>query len=331
MSKGIGRLVSVSINREIQRGTAVGTPMFSIAYAELDIDEKDSRVLDEQAYGVIEGSTGESIVKQWSEATIKAPIGDQHFPLILYSLLGTLTTVTGTATGTPYYHTLVLQQGAQHQSLTLQLDDSLGGQDYVYPLGVVTDLEIAYERGQFINYTTNLKAKKGTAQSVTGTPIAENRFLPQHLTFKYGTARASLTSATAIPLKSAKITMNQNIEDDDVLGNIAPVDFLNKHFTIEGEVEAIWQNESDFKTDSLTGTARAVRFELTNNSTVIGTATGTVSPALRIDLHKVTFEPITKPYRLNDIVMQRLAFKAHYDTTTARMVTVDAVNSKSFY
>ena len=69
MSKGIGRLNQVGIAKETSRGTAVGTPTYMIAFAELDLDEKDQRVIDEQSYGVVENSVGESIVKQDRKST----------------------------------------------------------------------------------------------------------------------------------------------------------------------------------------------------------------------------------------------------------------------
>ena len=329
MSKGIGRLLQVGINRETSRGTATGTPAFMIAFAELDVEEKDTRVIDEQSRGIIESSVSESIVKQWMEGSIKAPIGDKHFPLVLYAVLGTLSTVVGTATGTPVTHTITVQEGAQHQSLTILLDDPLGGQDYTHALTVISQLEIAYEREAFLSYTASIRGKKGVANSVTPATVSENRFLPQHVTFKYAATQSALDAATAIPIKSATLRINQNIQDDDVLGNIAPQDFLNKQFEIEGELEAIWQNESDFKTNSLTGTARAIRLDLINTSAVIGT--GSTNPSLRIDLHNVQFQPLTRPIRLNDIVMQKLSFRAHYNTTDSKAVTITAVNAQTAY
>jgi len=328
MAKGIGRLIQVGINKESQRGTATGTPAYMIAWADLTIDDKDVRAIDDQSRGVIEGSVTESVVKQWSEANIKAPIGDKSFPLVLFSLLGTIST-TGTV-GTAFTHTITVQEGAQHQSLTILVDDPLGGQDYVHALAVPNTLQISYEREKFLAFSADFMAKTGSAVSVTGTAVGENRFLPQHLTFRQALTQATLGTGTAVSLKSATLKISQNIESDDVLGNVSPIDFLNKNFMIEGDVEAIWQNESDFKTNSLTGTARAVRFDLVNTAVSIGTVTPT-NPQLRIDLHSVIFQPVTREIKLNDLVMQKLSFRAHYSVTDSKMVTVTAVNQSSFY
>ncbi len=329
MSKGIGRLNQVGIAKETSRGTAVGTPTYMIAFAELDLDEKDQRVIDEQSYGVVENSVGESIVKQWMEASIKAPIGDNHFPLLLYSILGTLNTSIGTATGTPCTHTITVAQSAQHQSLTILLDDPIGGQDYKHANAVIAQLEIAYEREAFLSYTASVKAMKGAAATVNPVAVSENRFLPQHVVFKLATTQSGLTAATAMPIKSATLRITQNIQDDDVLGSVSPADFLSKQFAIEGELEAIYQNETDFKSNSLTGTARAMRLDLINTDAVIGT--GAANPSIRIDLNKVVFQPITKPIRLNDIMVQRVSFRAHYSATDSKMVTITAVNSQQSY
>lgn len=325
MSKGIGRIVQVGIARESTRGTSPGAATFYIPWAEVDIDEKKRFVLDEQSRGVIEDSTGQSIVSEWAEATIKAPVGDKHFPLILYALFGTLS--SGSVVDSAYIHTITMQQDAQHDSLSLYIDDPVMGQDYTHALAVPTQVEIAYERDQFVTYTAAFMAKKGATATLTPAATAENRFLPQHLTFKLAATQAGLTAAGAIVIKSLNIRMTQNVEADDVLGNIAPADFLNKQFTIEGTVEAIAQNESDFKTHFNAGTVRAMRCDLTS-TVLIGSSS---TPYLILDLHSVIFTEMTKPYRLNDVVMQTLSFKAHYNTTDSKMMTLTARNATVSY
>ncbi len=329
MAKGIGRLLQIGIARETTRGTPPASATFWIPFSELDIDEKDARVTDEQSRGVIEASVGESIVKQWAEAAIKAPIGDIHFPLILYALCGTLTT-TDNPDANPVVkdHTLAVQQGAQHQSLALYTDDPLAAQDYSHALAVPTSLEIVYEQAKFLEYSAAFRAKKGATATNTPAATSENRFLPQHLTFKTAATQAGLGAAAATIIKSLALRFNPNIEDDDVLGNIAPVDFLNKQFMVEGELEAIWQNESDFKTNALAGTVRAMRLDLLNNNVVIGTA---ANPELKIDLHSVFFKELTRPVRINDIVKQTLQFTAHYNTTDAKLLTIIATNIQASY
>lgn len=323
--KGIGRLVQIGIAREATRGTTPASATFYVPWAELDLDEKKRFVVDEQTRGVIEDSVGQSIVSEWAEGTIKAPIGDKHFPLFLYAIFGTL----GTAgpTDSAYTHTISVAQSAIHQSLSFYLDDPLAAQDYTFGNGMVSQLEIQYERDQFITYVANIIAKKGVTATLTPAATAENRFLPQHLVFKLAATQAGLGAASAISIKSLTLRIAQNVEADDVLGSATPTDFLNKQFSIEGTVEAIFKDEADFKTAFLAGTVKAMRLDLIQ-TVLIGV---TAVPKITIDLHSVVFTELTRPVRLNDIVMQTLSFKAHYNTTDSKIATVSAINAQASY
>lgn len=329
MSKLISRLAQFGIAKETVRGTPEAAATYYIPWNDLSVEEKDVKVQEDQAYGVIEDAVGAQIVKQWAEASLKAPIGDKHFPLILLAALGTLNTTDDPDTDpTIKDHTVTLAQTAQHQALSLFLDDPIAGQDYKHGLGVVNSLEINYELGKILSYSLGLKAKKGAIATLTPSTTTENRFLPKHLTFKLATNLAGLPGAAAMNIRSLTLKIEKNIEDDDALGSIAPIDFLNKQFSIEGTIEAIFQNETDFKTIALAGTPKAMRIDLKNTDVTIGTA---ANPQVQIDLAKVIFKEITKPYKVNEIVKQTLSFKAYYSTADTKMITALCVNAVASY
>ena len=328
----IGRLFQVGIARETTRGTAISAATFWIPFSELQIDEKWENAIDEQSQGVIEGSVGETRVKEWAEGTIKAPISDKHFPLILYSILGSLSSASNAdGSGNVYDHTITVGQTAQHQSLTLFLNDpaaSGGAQDYKHALGVVSSLEITYQQGQFVSYSAAVKAKKGVQASLTPAQSTENRFLSQHVVFKVASNLSGLGAASALNIRSLSLKIDQGIEDDMVLGSKAPNDYLNKQFTIEGQLEARWDDEATFKSTALAGTAKAFRIDLQNTDVTIGSS---AHPGLTIDLAKVVFTAITRPQKLGDIVVQTLQFRAHYSISDSKMVTILATNLQASY
>ena len=328
MSKALGRVVSLGIAKETVRGTAETAATFYIPWSEASVEEKDTKIADEQSYGIIEDSTGMSIVKQWAEATVKAPIGDKHFPLILFSALGALSTAANAdASGTVKDHTITVAQTAQHQALTLFLDDPASGADYKHALGCLNSLEIKFELGKFLDYQATFKAKKGATATLTPSVVAENRFLPQHLTFKTAANLAGLTAASAIQIRNLSLKIEKNLEEDDALGSIGPVDFLNKQISIEGQLEAVWSDET-FKTLALAGTIKAMRLDLNNLDVTIGTA---AHPQIVLDLAKVTFKELTRPFKLNDIITQQLSFKASYSSGDTKMVTIKATNLQASY
>lgn len=326
MSKGLGRFVQFGVARETVRGTSEAAPTFWIPVDELEVDEKDERVMNDQSRGLLESSVGENIVKQYSEISIKAPITDKTFPLFLYNFLGSLS--TSGPTDSAYTHTWNVAQSVQHQALSLFVDDPLGAQDYKYALGMGKSLEINYERGKYLNFGASFRAKKGATATLTPATTTENRFLPHHLTFKIATTQAGLTGASATVIKSAKITFNPNLEDDDVLGAISPQDFNNKDFSVEGTLEALWENESAFKTASLLEATRALRFDLTNTDVLIGASS---RPQVQFDFHAVNFRPVTRAIKLNDMVMQTIAFKAHYSLTDSKMVVATTRSAQVSY
>lgn len=397
MAKGIGRKLQFGIAKEATRGTAETSVDYWLAWAEVALEEKFQNAIEEQAYGVIEDSIAEARVKDWSEGPLKANIGDKSIGLLLLSLFGTDTPAAQAGGNSSVYdHVLTVQQGAQHQSLTFFVHDTLAGQDYSHALGVVTKVDIDFALGKIVEFNAGLKSKKGVAQSsYTPAQVVENRFVPQYMVFKVaptiagvgagvilsasttntstavtglsstlalqkgmavsgtgiaaGTTIAAVVSSTAITLsaaatatgspsltftavaiklKSAKITIDSDSEDQDVLGSTAPEDFLNKNFKAEGTIEAIWQNESDFKTFVLAGTAQALLLNLQNTDVTIGAS---ANPGVKFEFTKVTFEEITRPLKAGELVYQTLKFKAHYSTTDSYMVKATVTNLEAAY
>ena len=329
MSKGIGRLIQFGIAKETVRGTPETTATYWIPFSEFDLNEKFTLINDEQSRGIIEDAVGQSKVKEWSEGSVKAPIGDKHFALILNAILGSLSTGANTdPSGTVKDHTITVAQSSQHQTLSLFIDDPLAAQDYKHGNGAISSLEINYELNKYLEYALNIKAKKGLTATLTPSATTENRFLPQHVVFKLASTYAGLSAASAMNIRSLSLKIEQNIEDDDVLGSVAPGDFLNKQFVITGTLEALWQNETDYKQAALATTAKAMRIDLKNTDVTIGTA---ANPEIRIDLAKVIFKEITRQVKINDLVRQTLSFKATYSISDTLMVSALVTNLVTSY
>ncbi|HVB33714.1 MAG TPA: phage tail tube protein [Patescibacteria group bacterium] len=329
--KGIGRLFSVGIAKETARGTAETSATYWIPFSDASIDEKFENVTQDEAYGIIEDSVGQFRVKNWAEGTLKVPLTDQSLPLLLYSIFGHNADATHSGETTVYDHTLTVGETAQHQSLTLFIHDPLSGQDYSHANGVIHKLELTAELKKFIDLSLSVKAFKGATQtSFTPSIVAENRFLPQHLTFKYATTVSGLSSATAIALKSIKLSIDESIEDDDVLGQDSPLDFLNKEFKITGQLEAIFENNTDFKQVALAdpNVAQALSIDIKNTDVTIGTA---ANPEVAITLDKVYFTEYSRPIKVKDLVYQTVKFVAAYSVTDSEMAKIVVTNTVASY
>jgi hypothetical protein len=324
MTKFIGRLADIGIAKEAARGTAEASVDFYLPKVSLTIDDEIEQAIDESSIGVIEDSTNASVVAKYAEGEIEGNIYDKSFGLILNATLGTVGT-TGPAQTTVYTHAFSVAQSAQHQSLTLFLDD--GNQDYKYPLAVLASLELDFALGQYARYKAAFRSMKGATASLSPSYSAENHFLPQHAVVQYATTLAGLSSPTTVNVRSFKINIEKNIEDDRKLGSLDQSDILNKQLAVDGSIELVFDAET-FKTQQLADTSLAMRVVLTNTDVTIGSS---MNPKLTITLAKVKFSNFEKDYDNDGVVMATVDFKAHYSLSDTAMITAELINTQTSY
>jgi len=327
MAKGIGRLVSWGYAKEATRGTAQSSASAWSPWDALDFDEKGDNVKQDQAVGVIEDTSAQYRVKNYADGSFKMPLTDQSSALLLLAMFGGQS-VSTVATGV-YAHTFTVGESAQHPSLTFFIHDPLGGTDYSYANGVVHKLDIDSELKKFVQLSVSCRAQKGVSQSsFSPSIISENRFIPQYATFKYATSVSGLSGATPIALKNYKISINANIEDQDVLGSVAPADFLNKEFTVSGTLDAIYQNISDFKSPFLAtpNVAQAMSITWANTDVTIGSAS---NPTLAITMPQVYFTDLGIKKSPKDTIYQSLKFEATYSLLSSYMIQAVLTNTVS--
>lgn len=323
MTKFIGALANVGVAKEAVRGTAETSATFWIPKMTLSVDDIIEQVVDENTIGVIEDSVDAKITHKVAEGEIEGKITDKTIGLLLYSLLGSKA-VSG-PTDSAYTHTFTVSQSAQHQSLTLFQDDP--NQDYKYALAMITKMEIMLELGKFATFKAGFRAKSGATATLTPSYSAENTFLPQHGVIKVATTQSGLTAASALNLRSAKFSVDTNVEDDNAIGSVSPVDILNKQVMCEGELEIVFNDET-FKTDMLADTAKALRIEVNNTDALIGASS---TPKLTFDFHSVKFSEFKRNYGNGDIVTASVKFKAFYKIADSKMLTFSLINAQASY
>lgn len=324
MAKFLGRTADIGIAKEGTRGTAEAAAAFWIPKLSMSYDDGIEQAIDESSLGVIADSADAKVIGKFATGDLEGYIGDKSIGLLLLSALGTVNT-TGPAETSVYTHAFTVDQSAQHDSLTIFLDDA--NQDYKYALGMIDSLQIDAELGQFAKFSASFRSKAGETATLTPSYTAENRFLPQHITLKYAADEDDLGTGTAVSVRAVNLTISKNIEDDRKLGSLDPVDILNKQLSIEGSMELVF-DANTFKTEMLADTAKAIRLELTNSDVTIGT---TLKPKITIDLAKVKFSQFERNYANDEIVTATVSFKAFYSTTESEMITVDLVNEQASY
>jgi hypothetical protein len=324
MTKFIGRLADIGIAKEASRGTAESSVDFYLPKVSLTIDDGIEQAVDESSIGVIEDSINASVVGKYAEGEIEGNIYDKSFGLILLAALGSLST-SGPSQTSVYTHAYSVLQSAQHPSLTLFFDDP--NQDYKYPLAMLTTLEMDFVVGQYARYKAAFRSKKGETATLSPSYSAENHFLPQHIAVQYATTVSGLSSPTTVEVRSAKITINKNVEDDRKLGSLDQDDILNKQLSVEGSLELVFDAET-FKTQMLADTSLALRIVATNTDVTIGSS---LNPKLTITLAKAKFSNFERNYDNDSTVIATVDFKAHYSLGDTAMITAELINTQSSY
>jgi hypothetical protein len=139
-----------------------------------------------------------------------------------------------------------------------------------------------------------------------------------------GVASTMSFGPMVVKVKSAKLSINQNVEAQDVLGSTSPADFLNKEFNVTFSIEAIWQNESDFKTDFMSNAANAFRLDMKNTDVTIGIA---ANPQLQIDMAQCYVTELSRPIKVKDLIYQTIKGRAVYSISDTSMLKCTLVNT----
>lgn len=324
MTKVIGRKFSVGIGKESSRGTAVAAS-FWIPKTDVSVDDRINYAINDSSIGVIEDSIGQDVVGKYSEVSIGGNIYDKSFGLLLLATFGTETSQTLVETGV-YDHLFNVAATSQHTSLTIACADPNGGTGLRYTLGMVDQLEISFEIGNYLKYQVDMRANANVATANTASFTAENLFRPQDGTVKFATNLAGLGAAAAIAIKKGSITIKKNLEDDFIIGNVVAADRLNKEFVVEGMLELLYDDRTMVDTYMLADLQQAMRIDFQNLGTLIG---ATKSPQLVFDMGKVKIQEVSRKIDNGNIISQTVKFKAFYSIADSMMIKATIRNTQS--
>lgn len=324
MTKFIGRRVNVGLAKETVRGTPVAAAHW-LPKTAVGFFDRTAKVTSKLSYGNIGDAAQAYKVMEWAEGNIETELNDRAFGLILYSLFGTLNT-TGPS-DSAYTHTFSVAGSNQHQSLTITLSDP--DRTDQYALCMIDSLEITIVPGEPVMINAIFKGRSGRAIAAPAvTYVAFNKFLGRHASVKLATLVGGLAAASTLSVKSLKIKINKGTLMNNVLGTVWPDDILNQKLEITGEMELDLEDQT-YRQLMLDASYRALRLQLTNNDVLIGAAS---RPDFKLDLARVHFESWEANRPNDEIVTQKVTFRALYDVTTDTIVnSCTLINNVSSY
>lgn len=325
MSKFIGRLVDIGVARETSRGTYVA-PTFWLPHVAFSFDDKITQARSDAGLSRIEDSEEAFVISNYSQGDFEGEIRDKSFGLILYSLLGSVS--TSGPTDSAYTHAFSLSNTNSHTSLSLTVHDPNTSE--FYKLVMLDSLEIKAELDEIVKFTASFMGKKGGGTtSASSAYVAENKFTKKHVQLRVASTIGGLSGAAVVSLKSLSVTFNKNVILDEVLGTAEPEDILNRQLSIEGELTLNYE-DATWKQYMTTPTNRAMEIKFVNTDAIIGAST---NPSLTMQFPKVDFFDWEPDYSNDDISTQKISFKASRDVANslASISTCSLVNANSSY
>lgn len=323
MPKITGRNVSIGFGKETTRGTAVA-PSVWFPKTNMTFEEKIETLVNEQAIGTIMDSIGHEVTKKWSQGEVSGNLSVNAIGLILYALLGNVSSAVDSWTA--YRHTFTLSNSNQSPSLTTATSDAIA--NLRFALSIVKKLTIKIEPKKFVEVTFEIIGKSGTTVSNT-VAFSEDYELSAHNTsLVYALNLAGLDAATQNGcIKSFELTLERTVTEDECISTTDPEDFLSTAFSITGNIVTTYENTTAYKADALSGATRALRLLISDGNTIIWGATS--YPELQIDLAKIGFTEYAKNGSGNEIVTQSAGFKGFYSISDGKAIEVQLVNTIS--
>ncbi len=323
MSVFIGRKFNIGMGKESVRGTGVAATYW-FPVMDFSVEDKIAVVVDESSRGIIEDATQQEVTLKYMEATLGGRITDQSFGLILMAAFGT-DTVGAVETGVKD-HVFTILESAQHPSMTIVASEpnASGASSLSYALSMLDQLEIDFAVGQWATFKGTFRGNANAAASSTPSFLSENAFNPQYCKAYFAASYGALSGASAVNVRSAKIVIKKNVEDDLTIGNLSAADRYNKQFAVDGEMVLVYNSRTYIDTDMLADLLQAIRLQAINTGVTIGV---TSHPTLTVDFAKCKITEVARTNKNNDVMLQTIKFKAFYSVSDSIMLQVTLRNT----
>jgi len=297
--------MAVGVGVESTRGIGVA-PSYWLNATDFSFRDVPERALSEAGFGGIWGGDQSPKTLEKAEGEITMEVDDQSFGAILKALFGTVSpAVTDT---TAYTHTYTLQNDNIHDSLSIVTTDPIG--QLQFEMAMIDSLELNIVPNEIVSATVNFISKGSIDTSGhTASYGATKKWLGRHLTFKVASDTSGLAAASGINLKSLTLRFEKNVEANQVLSTVQPIDIVNRRFNITGNFTLNYEDRT-WLNYVKNGTYVAIRMDLVHDD-LAGSATAYYQ--FRLDLSKCSIESFEPDFSFDEVVTQTYTFNALYD------------------
>lgn len=324
MSKALKRIYNLGIGKETVRGTKVA-PTYWLQALEYDVQDRPLAVDTERTNGRQEANKDQAIAKNFSQGKIDLEVFDRSSGLFLLGAFGDVTTVGAGESGV-YKHTFEILQSSQNPSFTI-VDKRADVEQVAYKNSVIESLSFDFQLNDYCKMTANVRGKGKVADTSSPSYEDEYYFMAKNAKVKVSDTYDTIGSATNLCVQSLTLDINNNVSDDECLGNGEPVDFLKGKVEVNGEMTLYFDSvyERDY---AINNTQKALRIVLEDTDTIIGT---TLHPKLTVDLAMVKFKEPELSSASDEFVTLTTKFTGYFSTDDNFVVTAELINEETSY
>lgn len=319
----IGRQVEFGVAIESVRGTAKTTADKWLRKTTANVVERALHVVDDSTRGKLEDVEGRRVVQKYIEGEVSGILHADLLGYFLANIYGVV--VTSTVSGSVKSHIFNLGQNIQHPSLTLFAKDG-SVQQQVFDNSMINTLEISATIEDYVRYTANFTSTKATANTATPSYGTDYDFISRDIVIKTADTEAGLTGATALKVKDVKITFDQGIIRDHIVGSYFADDIYNSKMMIEGEF-TLNLSDTTFKALYLADTAKYMSITITGTADI---GTGNY-PTITVLLNKVMFMDWNRSGGADELITEPISFRAFYNATDSKQSQVTLKNLTASY
>ena len=321
----IARRESVGLGIEATAGTPVAAQAW-VRHLESSFQPKTTTIANESALGRVEKVNDSAVDTKWAEGTIEGKVADVSVGYLLSGVFGLPVTSDNADTdATVKDHTFDVEQTNEPVYLTVSVKNPVT--DRRHSLGAVDTLTISGETGDWVKFSSELKAKSGTDATSTVAYIAENEFTSKNASLRLATNVAGLDAATPLEIKSFELNIERKTAPFFPMGSEDPSAMNSGVFEASGEF-VMRYNATTLEDDWLDNTAQALRLSLVNDAVTIGAA---ANPSLTFTAPQARLTTFERSTDLDEIVEATVGFTCELSTTDAYALRAVLTNTQASY
>ena len=290
-------------------------------------------LFDESAKGIREKNWGAIAGSRRGEGDLEVYVDAENAPYLIYAALGSISSETASGESAVYEHTITRKANNPPRTMTVIYFDGVDTRSYAY--ATINTLEINVSDG-IATIAANILSQ--FPETGTGSQaITEERILAfKDYTIKFGSgangtaALSAAASASASPLKSLVLRINNNAEAHYLSGANSPAQIAVKQFEADGDYVLFYEDTTErVHYETLKDGANAVRaMIITFTGDSIGNAE---TEEIKISIPNFTISDRGVDTAVAGFITESPSFVANYDPTEAKSIEIIITNEHSSY